>query len=161
MYPFVPEPSVIEPSITGVTSKRRRTSVEHPPMMSASSVLVLFVLALVGATSFVLPTVSLSRALVAGPPSEQEIRSRDARRDGGWQHAMRTESVRPTRSSASARDASAERRERTTSAGPSWVSLATIDAHASRVARLVPCECGVGIHAPGLPASSTRAPPLA
>jgi hypothetical protein len=130
-------------------------------MVSVPSAFVLLVLALVGAMSPARTTVSLSRALAAWSPSAKEIRAQDATPDAAWSQAVRPESVRSARSIASQRDANAERRERTSGGDPAWVMLASMAAHDSRVASRAPCECDTGIRTPGLPAPSSRAPPLA
>ena len=130
-------------------------------MVSIPSAFVLLALALIGAMSPARPTLSFAAAFAAWPTSEQELRVQKATPDGGWRQAVRTESVRTARSIASQRDANAERRERTTSSDPAWVALAKVAAHESHIAASTPSEHGSGLRAPGLPAPSSRAPPLA
>lgn len=127
-------------------------------MVSIPSALVLLVLALVGATS---PTAAMAtRAIGVTSPARQEIRGDDANTDAGWRQAVRTNAVRVPRPTAGQRDAAADRHERTTGASPAWMPLARTAAQASRAAGLARRERVSVIGAPGLPAPSSRAPPL-
>jgi hypothetical protein len=126
-------------------------------MVSIPSALVLFVLALVGAMS---PSASTKRAITAAAPARHEIRATDATPDAGWQQAVRTDAVRGARYATGRRDDSTDRHERSTSAGPAWMPLALTAAHASRTAGLARRERVSAVGAPGLPAPSSRAPPL-
>ena len=126
-------------------------------MVSIPSALVLLVLALVGAMS---PSATATRAIAVAAPTRQEIRAADATPDAGWQQAVRTDAVQAARHSVGRRAESADRHERSTSTGPAWMPLALTAAHASRAAALVRRERVTVVGAPGLPAPSSRAPPL-
>jgi hypothetical protein len=126
-------------------------------MVSIPSMVVLLVLALVGAMS---PSAPAARATGVAALAHQEIRSDDSTPDAGWRQAVRTDAVRAPRPSADRRDAAGDRHERSTGAGPVWVPLALATADDTRAAGLARRERVSAIGAPGLPAPSSRAPPL-
>jgi hypothetical protein len=143
---------------TGVPPTRRHTSAHFRSMVSIPSALVLLVIALLGVMS---SAGSASPAPSNGAsPSGHVLRPSDASHDVAWGEAVRADAFRPMRPSVDKRDGSADRRDRSASANPAWDSLEYSATHASRSAGVVVHARAAAIRAPGLPAPSSRAPPI-
>jgi hypothetical protein len=128
-------------------------------MVSIPSALMLLVIALVGVMS---PSrdASVPQSSTVASQSGQELRRNDAGHDAGWRQAVRTEALRPARSSVDKRDPSSERRERSTAVDPAWIPLASSATDASGSAGIVLHARASAVRAPGLPEPSSRAPPI-
>jgi hypothetical protein len=129
-------------------------------MVSIPSALMLLVIALVGAVGFARATSPLSPVVTVASQRGQELRANAATPESDWPHAVRTDVDRPARSSIGKRDGSPDRRERTTTVDPAWIPLAQTAAHASLTAGLVLHARASARRTPGLPAPSSRAPPI-
>jgi hypothetical protein len=145
----------------GVQPMMRRTHATCRKLVNAPSALMLLAVLVAGATGSAWRTVPAARVLVAWTFSRHDALQPDVTTTTGPRHAVRTDAARASRPSLGSRHGGVERREGAGGGDPAWISLAQAEAHASRTAGHAEREQARGIMAPGQPAPSTRAPPIA